>query len=151
MLSTYFVAADPRVVATVNFAPYGHGLYFCNATEVQKFSISAAFVKQGRRGVSALFTANTNEILPRKLIHCVRNQMFICMVSHLLVHLPGWVGLLFCWRSARLILPNSYVPKQNWSEIAMTKSKVNPTQVYEHVGHPVMEIPGCSFEIAMKN
>ena len=48
MLSTYFVAADPRVVATVNFAPYGHGLYFCNATEVQKFSISAAFVKQGR-------------------------------------------------------------------------------------------------------
>ena len=48
MLSTYFVAADPRVVSTVNFAPYGHGLYFCNATEVQKFSISAAFVKQGR-------------------------------------------------------------------------------------------------------
>ena len=55
MLSTYFVAADPRVVATVNFAPYGHGLYFCNATEIQKFSISAAFVKQGRR-VLAFFT-----------------------------------------------------------------------------------------------
>ena len=47
MICNYFVAADPRVVATVNFAPYGHGLYFCNATEVQKFSISAAFVKQG--------------------------------------------------------------------------------------------------------
>ena len=48
MLSTYFVAADPRVVSTVNFAPYGHGLYFCNATEVQKFSLSAAFLKQVR-------------------------------------------------------------------------------------------------------
>ena len=47
MICNYFVAADPRVVATINFAPYGHGLYFCNATEVQKFSISAAFVKQG--------------------------------------------------------------------------------------------------------
>ncbi len=43
---SYFVAPSPLVEKTISFAHYGHALFFCNATEVQKFSLSAAFLKQ---------------------------------------------------------------------------------------------------------
>jgi syntaxin-binding protein 5 len=46
MMETYFIAPNPRVLVTMNFAHYGHGLFFCNATEVQKFSLTNAFMSK---------------------------------------------------------------------------------------------------------
>ena len=47
MIDVYFVAAETeRVKRTMTFSNFGHGLFLCNATEVQKFSISADFMRQ---------------------------------------------------------------------------------------------------------
>ena len=46
MMDVYFAAKTPRLERTIAFSDYGHGLYFANPNEVQKFTISADFVRQ---------------------------------------------------------------------------------------------------------
>lgn len=47
MLDMYFVAmSTPRVGRTMSFTHFGHGLFFANPTELQKFSISVDFLRQ---------------------------------------------------------------------------------------------------------
>ena len=57
MLDMYFVAmSTPRVGRTMSFAHYGHGLFFANPTELQKFSISVDFHRQLPEMTGVLFS-----------------------------------------------------------------------------------------------
>ena len=47
MLDMYYIAmSTPRIGRTMNISNYGHGIYFSNPTELQKFSISSEFMRQ---------------------------------------------------------------------------------------------------------
>ena len=47
MLDIYYIAmSTPRIGRTMNISDYGHGIYFSNPTEMQKFSISSDFMRQ---------------------------------------------------------------------------------------------------------
>ena len=47
MLDMYYVAmSTPRIGRTMNISNYGHGIYFSNPTELQKFSVSTEFMRQ---------------------------------------------------------------------------------------------------------
>lgn len=47
MMDVYFIAlSSERVRRTMSFSNYGHGMFLCNATEVQKFTISSEFARQ---------------------------------------------------------------------------------------------------------
>ena len=47
MVDVYFTAlSSPRIGITMKFSDFGHAIYFCTATEIQKFSLSGAFLKQ---------------------------------------------------------------------------------------------------------
>ena len=49
MLDMYYTAmSTPRIGRTMNLSNYGHGIFFCNPTELQKFSISSDFMRQVR-------------------------------------------------------------------------------------------------------
>ena len=51
MLDMYYIAmSTPRIGRTMNLANYGHGIFFSNPTELQKFSMSSDFLRQvGKR------------------------------------------------------------------------------------------------------
>jgi len=46
LVDRYFVAKTTRVERTFRLSDYGHGLYFCNGNELQKFTMSADFLRQ---------------------------------------------------------------------------------------------------------
>ena len=46
LLDTNFGTRTPRLEQSLTFANFGHGLYFCNPNELQKFSVSADFMRQ---------------------------------------------------------------------------------------------------------
>ena len=47
MLDMYYIAmSTPRIGRTMNISNYGHGIFFSNPTELQKFSISSEFMRQ---------------------------------------------------------------------------------------------------------
>jgi syntaxin-binding protein 5 len=46
MLDVYLVANTPMVKHTMSFSNFGHGLFLCSPTEVQKFSVSTDFMRQ---------------------------------------------------------------------------------------------------------
>ena len=46
MLDMYYIAmSTPRIGRTMNISNYGHGIFFSNPTELQKFSISSEFIR----------------------------------------------------------------------------------------------------------
>ena len=47
MLDMYYIAlSTPRIARTMNISNYGHGIFFSNPTELQKFSINSEFLHQ---------------------------------------------------------------------------------------------------------
>ena len=47
MLDMYYIAlSTPRIARTMNISNYGHGIFFSNPTELQKFSINSEFLRQ---------------------------------------------------------------------------------------------------------
>ncbi len=46
LFDSYLAARSPRLERTISFGDYGHGLYFSNANELQKFTLRADFARQ---------------------------------------------------------------------------------------------------------
>ena len=57
----------------------------------------------------------------------------------------------FC-PNAQPVLPNSHLPKQNWAGSGMTKFKVNPNHVHDHLceGFSVLVKPVFDCELQIK-
>jgi len=57
MLDMYYIAmSTPRIGRTMNISNYGHGIFFSNPTELQKFSISSEFMRQLPEMTGQVFT-----------------------------------------------------------------------------------------------
>lgn len=57
MLDMYYISmSTPRIGITMNISNYGHGIYFSNPTELQKFSVSTEFMRQLPEMTGQVFT-----------------------------------------------------------------------------------------------
>ncbi len=64
LFESYFVARCDRVDATLAFADYGHGLYFCNQNELQKFTLSRDFYRQLPEMQGSVFQVGDDVYIP---------------------------------------------------------------------------------------
>ena len=60
MVETQFVHEEKKgkigiICKTMCFSDFGHGIYFCNSAEIQKFSISSAFMRQFPTSLGTVF------------------------------------------------------------------------------------------------
>ena len=80
MLDMYFTSMkNPRVGRTMSFSNYGHGLYFQNPTEMQKFTLSAEFVRQLPEMKGQVYTADIPNPEPPKQVRPTA-QFYLCLL-----------------------------------------------------------------------